>query len=113
MQAIELFKASDKYDVDGLQRECIHVFQKITQARHVAFLLQVFLVLHFFTFQQIFADCLQDPAIKISGGIIYRAYTLLLDQLHEHVHCQKHLENPVEIAQPLQDNCKLELPAGL
>ena len=38
---IELFKASDKYDVPGLLRECIHIFHKITEARHVAYLLQV------------------------------------------------------------------------
>ena len=39
-QVIELFKASDKYDVPGLLRECIHIFHKITEARHVAYLLQ-------------------------------------------------------------------------
>ena len=44
-QVIELFKASDKYDVDGLLRECIHTFHKITKARHVAFLLQVLALL--------------------------------------------------------------------
>lgn len=46
-QAIELFKLSDKYDVEGLQRECIHSFHKITQTHHVAYLLQVKPLLHF------------------------------------------------------------------
>ena len=41
MQVIELFKASDKYDVGSLLKECVHVFHRITQARHVACLLQV------------------------------------------------------------------------
>jgi hypothetical protein len=40
-QVVELFKACDKYDVVGLLRECIHVFHKITKARHVAYLLMV------------------------------------------------------------------------
>ncbi|KAK9829027.1 hypothetical protein WJX72_003488 [[Myrmecia] bisecta] len=40
-EVIELFRASDKYDVRGLVKECVQVFRKITRADHLAPLLQV------------------------------------------------------------------------
>lgn len=42
-QIVELFKASDKYHVDGLVKECIEIFRKITRAEDVASLLEVLL----------------------------------------------------------------------
>ena len=62
VQVLELFKASDKYDVAGLVKECVQIFRGITDASTVAALLQVGfdLCFKFFVVLQV-ADHPNDP----------------------------------------------------